>query len=85
MCEAAEAAEAAPTSAQPKDAKSVLESLAVTLADRPGGDLELTQILVQHILTETPVKKAPEQATAAIVALAQARATALLDEEASHG
>lgn len=80
-----EAAEGAPTSAQPKEAKSVLESLAVTLADRPDGDLELTQLLVQHILTETPAKKAPEEATAAIVALAQARARASLEKEAVHG
>lgn len=80
-----EAVEGALASAQPKDAKSVLQSLAVTLADRPDGDLELTQLLVQHILTETPAKKAPDEATAAIVALAEARAKTSLEKEAAHG
>lgn len=80
-----EAVEGAQASAQPKDAKSVLQSLAITLADRPDGDLELTQLLVQHILTETPAKKAPEEATAAIVALAQARAKTSLEKEEAHG
>lgn len=70
---------------QPKDAKSVLEALAATLGDRSDGDLELTEVLVAHVLTATPAKKVVEEATAAIVALAEERAKASLDEDTAHG
>ena len=80
-----QAADEARAGAQPKDAKSVLEALAVTLGDRPNADLELTGVLVAHVLTVTPAKKGVEEATAAIVALAEARAKASIKEDTAHG
>lgn len=80
-----QAADETPAGANPKDAKSVLEALAVTLGDRPNGDLDLTGVLVSHVLTATPAKKAVEEATTAILALAEARAKASVEKDAAHG
>jgi hypothetical protein len=67
----------APPIGQPMDqgVQAILSNIADKLRTRKGGDLALTAILVKHVLTAAPAKATVEEAAAAILALATARAT----------
>jgi hypothetical protein len=68
----------APPTGQPvgQGVQAILSGIAAKLAAREGGDLAVTAVLVKHVLTATPAKAAVEEAAAAILALATARAMA---------
>lgn len=57
-----------------KFARTILEETALKLGKRDEGDLALTGILVQHLLTVQPATGAMEKALAAIRELARVRA-----------
>jgi hypothetical protein len=69
-------------STEPETSETFLMALVATLKSSDGVDQDLAEILATHVLVAEPARDAVAKANAAIVALAQTRATPAKQEPA---